>query len=183
MRIEFYATLDDFVDVALRSLKRSKEICSWWSNDRIASALLIGTACYFVIPGSLTAKIASVLIGYCGYFLAHPYIQQARVKRRLSRLYEERFGANFPVKIEVELSEKGVWTKQLEAEVLQSWKTVSDIEEVQDSVDIVMHGSEILAVRKRAFQSEEEKRQFIELANRFLQSSRLMSNTASNILC
>src|SRR5581483_9855994 len=161
MRVEFYATLDDFVDVSERSLKRSKAVRSWWANDQIVSALLIGTGCYFVFPGGFLAKITSAFLGYSGYYLAHPYIQQSRVKRRLRRLCQEQIGTNFPVKIEVELSERGIWTKQLETEPPQNWKTVSNIEKAQDSVDIVMQNGGITAVRNRAFSSEEEKQQFI----------------------
>lgn len=39
MRVQFDATLDDFVDVSQRSLKQSKEVGSQWSKDRVYSAL------------------------------------------------------------------------------------------------------------------------------------------------
>ena len=172
MRVEFYATLDDFVDVTERSLKRSKEVRSWsWSNF-IVSTLLAGSVFFLAARSSAISKFSFALIGFGIAIVIYPYFHRVLGKRRLLQLCREQIGSGGPVKIEVELSEKGVWTKQLETEILRHWAAVSKIEESHDSIDVVLLDGTMIAVRKRAFQSEEEKQSFLQLANHLLQTSR-----------
>jgi len=169
MRVQFDATLDDFVDVTQRSLKRNKPINSWWNGELYALSFIAGLGVYVYSPGQKPA-LSLLAVGLVMYF--YSYIQTFWANRYLRRICRERLGIVGPVKIEVELSERGVWSKQFHTEILRAWQGVTAVEEAADSIDFFTSDEQMLAVRKRAFSTEDEKKRFLSLAHSYLQASR-----------
>jgi hypothetical protein len=64
---------------------------------------------------------------------------------------------------------KGIWTKQQNTQIIHEWANVEEVQETNDSIYFFMRNGAATAVRKRAFESEEIKREFMDLAKQHLQ--------------
>jgi hypothetical protein len=169
MQVQFDATLDDFVDVTTRCLARSKQIRKWRWNGLLTSGLAVWVAIFIVFPGSSTKK---VLVGFLGAITTaciYPFTYRSAVNRRLRKLCREQIGTDGPVTVQIELTEKGIWTKQQNTQVIHEWANVEMVQETEDSIDFFMRDGTATVIRKRAFNSEKSKGEFMELARHYLQ--------------
>jgi len=180
MRVEFDATLDDFVDVSMRSLARSKQIRKWKWNGSLSTGLLTWLAIYAFFPGPSVKKMAAGFIGAIVAACIYPFTYRSTVRRRLHKLCREHIGTDGPVLVQVEISDKGIWTKQQNTQCINDWVNVELIQETDDSIDFFMRNGTATVVRKRAFESEESKKEFVDLARQYLQLCRLPSSTTSS---
>ena len=121
------------------------------------------------VIGLVVALAAAVLTG-----LLYPSLSRGGVEQRLRKLHEEMLGGAGPFICEVELTAVGLWTRQLNRQTTYEWESVEEIKETEDSVDIYAKGGGMI-VRKRAFSSPDEQKQFIELAESYLELSRSSS--------
>jgi hypothetical protein len=169
MRVQFDATLDDFVDVTTRCLARSKQIRKWRWDGLLTSGLIAWLAIYVLFPGPPVKKM---LAGFMGAIVAaciYPFTYRSTVNRRLRKLCREHIGTDGPVTVQVELTEKGIWAKQQNTQIIHEWANVEMIQETDDSIDFFMRDGTATVVRKRAFESEEAKREFMDLGRQYLQ--------------
>jgi len=173
VKVSFDATLDDFVDASNRVFARSKAIKSFRSFDKqfsIVCALICGLSWGFRWEGtflskSLAGAIAALL--FLGFFLAlnHVLWQPLRI-RRSRRLCREQLGTQCPVTVEIEVAESGIHFRQLDSEHHCTWKSITSIEERDDCIEIWRQGR-LLVVRGRAFHSDEERKDFLHLCEKW----------------
>jgi len=104
--------------------------------------------------------------------LLFPVLRMWLVKQRLRRYYGEILGSSSPFNVQVELSPKGVRTKQKTGQVTFEWGQVESIRETADSIDIYARHGGLVVVRKRAFASAQEIEQFVQEAERHLAHAR-----------
>jgi hypothetical protein len=76
----------------------------------------------------------------------------------------------------MELTENGIWTRQLGTQIIFEWANVEDVVENEDDIEFVMRDGGGVIVRKRAFASTDEQRQFMEVTRSRLNASRTSSN-------
>jgi hypothetical protein len=81
--------------------------------------------------------------------------------------------------VQVELTDKGIWTKQQNTQIIHEWAIVEEIQETDDSIDFFMRNGTATVVRKRAFESEESKREFLDIARQYLQLCGQPSSTTT----
>jgi hypothetical protein len=105
--------------------------------------------------------------------LLYPSSHRSGVEKRLRELHREKLGGSGPFVCEVELTPVGVWVRQLNTQVTHEWESVKEIQETADSVDIITRHGGGVVVRNRAFKSDEERRKFIELAQGYIEISRV----------
>ena len=179
MLVQFDATLDDFVDVTTRCLARSKQIRKWRWEGLLTSALIALLAIYALFPGPFAIKMLAGFTGAIFVACIYPFTYRSTVNRRLRKLCREQIGADGPVRVEVELTDKGIWTKQQNTQIIHEWANVEVVQETDDSIDFFMRNGTATVVRKRAFESEETKREFMDLAKQYLQLCGQPSNTTS----
>jgi YcxB-like protein len=180
MRIQFDATLDDFVDVATRCLARSKQIRKWRWDGLLTSGLVVWLAISYLFPGSPTKKLLVGCLGAIAIACIYPFTYRSTVNRRLRKLCREQIGTDGPVTVQIELTEKGIWAKQQNTQIIHEWVNVETLQETEDSIDFFMRDGAATVVRKRAFNSEESKREFLDLARHYLQLYRQPSSTKSS---
>jgi uncharacterized membrane protein len=172
MLVQFEFTQDDLVDVSKRSMARSKVTQAWRWQGMVYSALfawLLVFAFFFSTPlkGALIGLAAAAVSA-----LIFPATHKRGLDKRLRKLLRENLGDRNSFICEVELTSNGVSTKQMNQEITTEWQSIKEIVATDDSVDIIgQHGGGVV-VRNRAFESPEHRKQFVDLARSYLESSR-----------
>jgi hypothetical protein len=77
MRVQFDATLDDYVDVATRCLARSKQIRKWRWDGLLTSGLMAWLAIYALFPGPFAKKMLAGFIGAIVAACVYPIMPRA----------------------------------------------------------------------------------------------------------
>ncbi len=173
MRVQFEATLDDFVDVTRRSMPRfTKQKVRTWMNHLNASmfvgiaaiALTLrvfrGNVLVHLFVGLGAAVVSLVFLG-----VATPRLRDAKLRWYWARV----LGSKSPVLIEVEVTSEGVSFRQSGTRTLHEWSSVERIDEEPDCICFRYRGGLVGVVRDRAFDSEAQKQQFIKEARTYLE--------------
>ena len=164
MKVTFEATIDDFVDVTLRSVPRDTK----YYSDLAFAALLAGAA-YGGIGYLLFRTWIAVAIAFAigvVFILAYNY---NRRERKLREFFQQRKLVNGPLKVEAEISDTGLTFRQDGEIVTTDLSKIEKIEETADTIYFQRRGNLISAVRKRGFTTETEKEEFLALARRLME--------------
>jgi MFS family permease len=162
MKVRFDATLEDFVDVGLRSSGPRRQV------------YMVGIAAGLII-GGLIANVAYAImnsrllfgIGFAAGFIIF-FVTLVRLpKRNLIIFYRKRIGITGPVPYEVEICEAGLTCNGLGMMVISAWKIIENIEETDDAIYFRNKFGLYAAVRKRGFANEEEMKEFLDLAKHY----------------
>jgi hypothetical protein len=180
MRIKSESTIDDQIYAYERIMARSNAARSWRRQGTVATALLSGLISgiliFIIVGGSIPAGI------FFGCLAAMPSAaiawrsHQNTIKRRLETYYREKFGDRKSFPVEVELTEVGVSTKQLGTQIIFEWSNVGEINETEDMIEIYTRNGGGVFLKKKDFSSTDEYRQFIKVAQTYLNASRTSSN-------
>ena len=176
MHVRFEATEDELVNATQRFLARSKVVRSWRWKNLVSASLIAG-----LIPFILFLKRPAAAV-ICGVLTAlicaayYPYSYRRTVETRLRNHIRESLGARMPFICEVELIPVGVWVRQLNTQITYEWESIAEIKEAEDSVEIFTREGGGVIVRKRAFESLEEQKRFIEIAEGYLELARISDN-------
>ena len=175
MRVQFEFTDEDCIEVTKRILQRSNLLAWKWKG------LLLG-AVFSWLTGALVFIVIfsfSPLNGLIiGLFLAgvsslfYPASHRRVVEKNLRKHHWKHHEAEKSYICEVELTDTGLWTRQMNRQTTYEWQSVEEIVVTDDSVDFFTRNRGGVVVRKRAFKSLEEQGQFVELAKRYLELSR-----------
>ena len=179
-KIKYEATVDDLIDVHERILARSKVARSWQYQGAATTALLGGliagvlgfiivgrTVTTGLIGGAFTALISAII---------SLTLHRTTVRNRLRNYFREQFGERDSFTYEFEMSEGGIWTKQLSTQNMFEWSHVEEVKETDDAIEFYMYGGSAVFVKRRAFVSPEEQRQFLDIAQGQLNKSRTASH-------
>jgi|SRR5215213_3317226 len=180
MRIKFDATIDDYVDAYERASARSDEARSWRRQGAAATALLTGLITgiigFVVIGSSITAGLIGGIVVAIASGAITWNMHRNTIRRRMHNYFREKFGDRDSLPFEMELTENGIWTRQLGTQIIFEWANVEDVVENEDDIEFVMRDGGGVIVRKRAFASTDEQRQFMEVTRSHLNASRTSSN-------
>ena len=163
MKLSFESPIEEFVEVALRSD----------GNDRAFYANVIAVA--FGVGGIVgllgflyfqnwLASILGFVIGAIYIFASNFNIRERRVRQ----FYRRHFGMEGPIGIEVDISEAGLSFKQGGETIVRDWSMIERISESDDTVFFHSRNGLVSAVRNRAFVSNVERTEFLDLAKRFI---------------
>jgi len=165
MKVTFEATVDDFIDVTLRSVPRG----GVYYFNLLFTALVVGVAYAAIGYWFFSQRWIAAVIGFViGVVMMVVYNYNART-RKLREYYQERKLVNGPVKIEVEIGEDGLTFRQDGDTVTTAWSNIEKIDETDDAIYFQRRGNIFSAVRKRGFASDLEKEEFLILAKRLMQ--------------
>jgi len=160
------------VDASKRFLAHSKAARTWRRQDRIWFAIILrGRRFCFFPPISMGRLIYRA--GGCDIFVILAGIfYESSLKNRLRKIVRESHGDKNAFVCEVELTPESLVTRGDNTRTVTEWKDVEEIVVTNDTIDIFAkhHGGVI--VRNRAFKSESERQQFIDLARSYFEASR-----------
>ena len=175
MRIHFEATPDDFVDVNVRSMKRT----GLWNRLRVNTAVASGILGAVIVLGPFSftslsiesrltfAAIAGVVFATLAWLLA-----TRTVERRLRDYFQKSFGTSRTRVIQVELDAQGISFTQLGNRSLHEWSAIQAIQTVGDRIDLLFSNKMLATVRARAFESPMQQKEFVDLANEYMNANR-----------
>lgn len=183
MYVKFTFTQEDSIEAAQRCLARSETVRSGRIKGMLSTAVTVG-GIVFIILIKTDMPVAGLVIALCAAILSalfYPALSRSGTEQRLRKLHEEKLGKGGPFTCEVELTAVGLWVRQLSKQVTYEWESVEEIEETEDSIDIYTKDGGGVIVRKRAFTSPDQQKQFRELAEGYLELSRGDAEDASRL--
>ena len=172
MYVKFEFTQEDMVDASKRFLNRRNAGRSRGWQSSLYSAISVGVIMFFVLRSSPTIGLLLGLVAAGIIILISPKLEKSGLEDRLRKAVAEIMQGPGPYVCEVEIRSEGVWLRQMNKQTIFEWQAVEAIEETSDSVDIFTRDGAGVVVRNRAFASEGERRQFIEIARSTLTKSR-----------
>ena len=171
MQVEFDATIDDFVDVAMRSVEGSKALRAWRWEGALTSATLIGVCTYVIVRGAPVSKLAAGVVTFVVVTVVNLASFKSSHRRRTRRLAKELIRTEgAPVRIKVEITKSGITFDQRKTQQIHDWSTIERYDETDDAIYFWTRDHSALAVRKRAFESRDSQDRFIELAKSYMQA-------------
>jgi YcxB-like protein len=164
MKVEFKATVDDFVDTYKRSGVPAK-------NRRLMVGLAILAAGIFGILAMLMVESRPARIIGTAVLLVFFIIVLPSPKANMRRFVITQLGVSEPADCVIEISEEGLSCRALGVTSICDWLLIKNIEETEDAIYFHTGFRSIVAVRKRGFASEEEKERFIKYAAELMQKA------------
>jgi hypothetical protein len=177
MRVRFNYTQDDLADCSRRIMARSKVARSWRWHGIAGAGLLTGLIAFvplYWVPR--VGAVVGVLAAVFGALYAAVSHKQ-RVEGRLRRVFKEQFGDENDFVCEVEVAPSALLIKDRTTQITWEWKEVEEIVVTGDSVDIFTRSGGVI-VRNRAFKSPDEQKQFVALAQGYVDVARQAESPA-----
>lgn len=172
MHVQFEFTKEDLVDASKRFLKRSKVIKSGIWKASVYSALTVAVMVFLVFQKGPTIGLVFGLVAAVIIVFLYPRWHERSLENRLRQLADEMMTSPGPYICEVEPRREGLWLRQMDKQIIYEWRSLEALEEAADSVDIFSRDGGGVIVRNRAFVSESDRAQFIELVRSSLAESR-----------
>ena len=113
--------------------------------------------------------------------ILYPSLNAGSIERRLSRIVKEQYGDQNSFVCEVEITPGGFRTSGENIQVSYDREKVEEISVTANSVDIFTRTAGFL-VRNYAFETAEERQQFIELAMQYLAQARSRKRRSHEII-
>jgi hypothetical protein len=169
IRVEFDATLDEFVDVNLRLAYRTNA----FRQQRWRSAAAFGASFAIVLglmtvseAGRFSPMIAMAAIGagavsgsLFGWWYGSYY--DSYVRRHTRRMLKEMFRGAEEMRCEMELRPEGLWSKSFDTEIILSWKRLREIVDAEHGIELWFDPG-LALIRSRAFDNPELRQLFIK---------------------
>jgi hypothetical protein len=161
MKVQFEFSAADMAQVAGRAVDRSPVVRKWRARARWAWAIVTGILAFLVAPGTPGVRVAiALLLALVMFFTT----ARGKKEARLREVFRERLGGDGPFLCEVEITEAGIVSRQLGAELRHPWSQVDSVSEVEGGVEIVYLPLGSLLVRDRAFADAQARAEFLAQA-------------------
>jgi len=173
MKVSFDADMNDMVDVTMRTIgKKNAKYYSDLAVIAVGSGGLFGLIGYFIFSQSWVAAVIGFAFGAI-YTVAYNYNLR---ERRVRKFIQERQLIKGPaLHVEVEISEAGLSFTQSGVTTIREWSTIKSISETDDAIYFGSSSDSFGAVRKRAFASDAEKDEFLNLSRGYMERASLPS--------
>jgi hypothetical protein len=182
IRIEFDATLDEFVDVHMRQVRRSKMSKRWRLRSMISGGV-VGSALAAVVLDALSGRphgndmVAAVLLGGLAGSMCGP-LYDRNLASRVRQMLSEQYGAGLPMRCEIELRPTSLWVRQDGVEMALDWTTAEAVEDTADGVEVWFRWGLVVA-RNRGFATSPDRDRFIEQARALSVKTRTLPDMPS----
>lgn len=136
------------------------------------TGLLVGFSVYLILPG--ITVIRSTIACAAGLIAAalSLWTDKETYRKRLHKLGREQIGTDRPFTVTVELLDTGISFSQMGAQIIYEWASIERAEETADALYFFRTDNTCSAVRKRGFESDASKDEFLKLAKNNIQRSR-----------
>jgi hypothetical protein len=161
MKVQFEFSAADLADAAHRATARSRVVRDWRWQANAMWSLLIAIALFFAISGSLTSRAIYCALFCISIFAFIHWVLKPSGPGRFIRYYRERLGGDGPFLCEVELTADGVTVRQSGAVITWPWSSSCSINDNPGDLELVFKTGGNLVVRNRAFQSQEQRSEFL----------------------
>jgi len=132
-------------------------------KSALFSAISAGVIIFFFLRNSPTIGLLLGLVVAGIIILINPRLEKSGLDGRLRRVVADMMPDPGPYVCEVEIRSEGVWLRQMNKQIIHEWQSLEAIEETPDSVDIFTRDGGGVVVRNRAFASEGQRSQFVDM--------------------
>ena len=174
-RVEFDSTLDEVVDANMRlvqhtaAYRRQRRQWQWVVGLCVAAGLAVGILRADEAPSLAALAIApmAALIGglTCGalYGRYHDWY----VRRGYRRVVSEMYSGAEAIRCEFEVRDDILWSRSVHAEISFPWSRLTRVTDRPGSIELWFDPG-LAVVRDRAFQTQEERRDFLDSVRQHL---------------
>lgn len=163
MKVRFEATFEEFVDVAMRSQPSSPSAYFFMIGVTVLVTGALAGLLHWAFGRWLMTIFAAV--GGC---VAGAWVIIDWPEKWIRDHLKKQIKEDAAVATEVELTDDGVTTRCLGHTVTQGWSTIEGVVETADAIYFKNKFGQYCSARKRGFESPDEMKQFIDLANSYL---------------
>jgi len=176
-RVEFDATLDDFVDANLRMVKatttyRQGRRGNAWSFAVVAA----GTLAMAVLRGHEVPTYSRIgvaaLLSLAGGLVSVSFGAQfydSYVNGHYRQMLRELFGTANAVRCEFEIRDDVLWSRTPQSEVSFPWSRLTRVEDLPDAIELWFSPG-LAVVRARAFETRQHREAFLAAVRKHLGS-------------
>jgi len=167
VRFEFSAM--DLAEVGERSTNRSQVVKNWRAETRIVWSVVASVLVFAFADSPIANRIALAAAVGLAAFVGISYLDRSSARRqRLVSYYREQLGGDGPFVCEVEISERGLTTRQFGSEATLPWSQVASVAEIDGGIEFIYRPAGSLLVRDRAFENAEARKEFVDFSQRFV---------------
>jgi|GEM_PF-3167818 len=172
MIVRFDATIDDVVDVSMRSWANSKTMRLWRWQGAATTGLMFAVPAYVLLSRTTGARLVITCAAALAGVAYYSFTYRESLRKRTRKLCREQLGTDAPFTVTVELLDQGISFSQMGARIVHDWACIDRVEESGDALYFFSKESMCSAVRKRAFESAAMKDEFLKRAEAYIQESR-----------
>ena len=130
-------------------------------------AALISLALFFAIDGNIIARAMYAVLAFVALVAVYPLIFRGSPRSRYIEYYREQLGSDGPFQCEVEISSEGIKIEQNGSQIKRDWSGVREIADTPGAIEFVWNSGGSVVVRDRAFESPEQRGEFLQLSRNF----------------
>lgn len=167
--VSFDYTLEEMLEVGLRTLKSSKT----FRQTRLRSYLLTVVSTFLLLclifTYPLYQRILNAAVFTAVWTLIYWLVQNQLTRRRLRKYYLEKISEPWPIHLVVELNERGVAAIEPESRTEVEWKAFAKVLEINGNVEFILKKGGLIIVRARAFTDDDCRQKFLTFAQQKIQ--------------
>lgn len=171
IKVAFDYTLDELVEVTLRSQRKSNTYQREFRRGIWMTGGATFVVIYLLIREAFWVRLTTGIIFALITMGVNWLLARQMTSRRIKKYYQELIRDPWPIHLEIELNESGLVARERDSVSELKWSRITNVEEVEKdrSVEFMTNEGRLVVVRARAFNSEDEKQQFIHFAKQHIQ--------------
>ncbi len=161
MKIIFNANYRDFAETNYQILKNNDDSSNNFTRSLIISVCIAGISCIpaFMFASNKWAGGLTFFIIFCLSIFFHKTPNANEISNETRKVI-----GNKPYKIEVELLENGVYTKQFGNEYTFGWENLREVKEIDNKLLFIFQHNFGISVPLKAFENSAQIGQFTAFA-------------------
>ena len=171
MKVTMQCDYRDFAETNYQIWKTQKDSSGMIFTYILTSLCLAGISSIpvFLFVSNRWSGVLTFLI----IFLLSLYLHRIPTKSSFLNEYRKSFGNN-SFEVEIELTERGIFTKQIGNEYLFGWENLIDVREIENRLFFIINGNSGVSIPLKAFESSNQIGQFIAFAKSRITSENLL---------
>jgi hypothetical protein len=173
--VEFDSTLDEAVDANMRlvqhtaAYRRQRRQWQWFVGVCVAGGLAVGIVGGDGAPSLAALTIAPIaaLIGGLTCGALYGRYHDRHVRRVYRRVVTEMYSGAETIRCEVEVRDDTLWSRSVHAEISFPWSRLTRVTDRQGPIELWFDPG-LVVIPDRAFQTQEERRDFLEAVRQHL---------------
>jgi hypothetical protein len=177
-RIEFEATLDDFVDVNMRMVKPTGAYRQARNSYRWVFAVVVaGTLAVVILRGDEVPSYfrigVAALVAVAGGFISGIFgvrFYDSYVSGHYRRMLSEMLGTANAFRCEFEVREDVLWSRTVHSEMSFPWSRLTRVQDLPDGIELWFSPG-LAVIRDRAFETRQQREAFLDSVRQHLHSA------------
>ena len=172
IEVSFDFTLDEAVDVALRGLALYPGFRRALVQNALFAGLMTVIPVMVIVQGEVQTRIVPALIAFVLGGVGEYCLGSMLRRRRARRVVKKLLSGDEPYTCTEIIEPTGMTSIQGETTLIRQWSAFARVDDKAHGVEIVGRQGGITCVRNRAFETDAERTDFLELARSFVEPAK-----------